>query len=163
MTSLTAQYTDFSKRNVLGKIRLQRSRREALGSTSGRPDAKPFDIVIVGGGSFGKEHLPSICSTATSSAATGFSSLKQDLSSLPSILRTCRRLALWRPAQHRQIPVFPARRYGDYLGGLMCRRAFRGLPIVLEGARCFAGRHGLRNFLTPKCLLTAGQPKSFRT
>lgn len=51
MASLTAQYTDFSK-DVLGRY-ICNSLDEALRSTSGRPDAKPFDIVIVGGGSFG--------------------------------------------------------------------------------------------------------------
>lgn len=51
MSSLTAQYTDFS-RDVLGRY-ICNGLDEALASTSGRPDAKPFDIVIVGGGSFG--------------------------------------------------------------------------------------------------------------
>ena len=50
-TSPTAQYTDFSK-DVLGRY-ICNGLDEALRSTSGRPDAKPFDIVIVGGGSFG--------------------------------------------------------------------------------------------------------------
>jgi choline dehydrogenase-like flavoprotein len=51
MTTPTAQYTDFSK-DVLGRY-VCNGLDEALQSTSGRPDAKPFDIVIVGGGSFG--------------------------------------------------------------------------------------------------------------
>jgi choline dehydrogenase-like flavoprotein len=51
MSSLTAQYTDFSK-DVLGRY-ICNGLDEALASTAGRPDAKPFDIVIVGGGSFG--------------------------------------------------------------------------------------------------------------
>jgi choline dehydrogenase-like flavoprotein len=51
MTSPTAQYTDFSK-DVLGRY-VCNGLDEALRSTTGRPDAKPFDIVIVGGGSFG--------------------------------------------------------------------------------------------------------------
>jgi choline dehydrogenase-like flavoprotein len=51
MASLTAQYTDFSK-DVLGRY-VCNSLDEALRSTAGRPDAKPFDLVIVGGGSFG--------------------------------------------------------------------------------------------------------------
>src|SRR3954451_16223609 len=51
MTSPTAQYTDFSK-DVIGRY-VCNGLDEALRSTSGRPDAKPFDIVIVGGGSFG--------------------------------------------------------------------------------------------------------------
>jgi len=51
MTSPTAQYTDFSK-DVLGRY-ICNGLDEALRSTTGRPDAKPFDIVIVGGGSFG--------------------------------------------------------------------------------------------------------------
>jgi choline dehydrogenase-like flavoprotein len=50
-TSPTAQYTDFSK-DVLGRY-VCNGLDEALRSTSGRPDARPFDIVIVGGGSFG--------------------------------------------------------------------------------------------------------------
>ena len=51
MTSPTAQYTDFSK-DILGRY-ICNGLDEALQSTSGRPDAKPFDIIIVGGGSFG--------------------------------------------------------------------------------------------------------------
>jgi len=51
MTSPTAQYTDFSK-DVIGRY-VCNGLDEALRSTSGRPDAKPFDVVIVGGGSFG--------------------------------------------------------------------------------------------------------------
>src|SRR5690348_960621 len=51
MTSPTAQYTDFSK-DVLGRY-VCNGLDEALRSTSGRPDARPFDIVICGGGSFG--------------------------------------------------------------------------------------------------------------
>jgi choline dehydrogenase-like flavoprotein len=51
MSSPTAQYTDFSK-DVLGRY-ICNGLDEALASTTGRPDAKPFDIVIVGGGSFG--------------------------------------------------------------------------------------------------------------
>lgn len=50
-TSPTAQYTDFSK-DVLGRY-VCNGLDEALRSVSGRPDARPFDIVIVGGGSFG--------------------------------------------------------------------------------------------------------------
>jgi choline dehydrogenase-like flavoprotein len=50
-TSPTAQYTDFSK-DVLGRY-ICNGLDEALRSTSGRPDARPFDIIIVGGGSFG--------------------------------------------------------------------------------------------------------------
>src|SRR5919199_875772 len=51
MVSPTAQYTDFSK-DVLGRY-ICNGLDEALRSTTGRADAKPFDIVIVGGGSFG--------------------------------------------------------------------------------------------------------------
>src|SRR3954452_14958193 len=51
MTSPTSQYTDFSK-DVLGRY-ICNGLDEALRSTTGRPDARPFDIVIVGGGSFG--------------------------------------------------------------------------------------------------------------
>jgi len=50
-TSPTAQYTDFSK-DVLGRY-VCNGLDEALRSTSGRADARAFDIVIVGGGSFG--------------------------------------------------------------------------------------------------------------
>jgi choline dehydrogenase-like flavoprotein len=49
MTSPTAQYTDFS-RDVLGRY-VCNGFDEALQSTQG-PGAHPFDIVIVGGGSF---------------------------------------------------------------------------------------------------------------
>ena len=51
MTSPTSQYTDFSK-DVLGRY-VCNGLDEALHSTTGRPDAQAFDIVIVGGGSFG--------------------------------------------------------------------------------------------------------------
>src|SRR5690242_8709877 len=51
MTSKTPQYTDFSK-DVLGRY-ICNGLDEALASTSGRLDARPFDIVIIGGGSFG--------------------------------------------------------------------------------------------------------------
>src|SRR5690242_18040637 len=51
MTSPTAQYTDFSK-DVLGRY-ICNGLDEALRSTVGSPNARPFDIVIVGGGSFG--------------------------------------------------------------------------------------------------------------
>src|SRR3954447_7252638 len=50
-TNSTSQYTDFSK-DVLGRY-VCNGLDEALSSTSGRPDAKPFDIVIIGGGAFG--------------------------------------------------------------------------------------------------------------
>jgi choline dehydrogenase-like flavoprotein len=50
MTSPTPQYTDFSK-DVLGRY-ICNGLDEALASTSG-PGARPFDIIIVGGGSFG--------------------------------------------------------------------------------------------------------------
>ena len=50
-TSPTAQYTDFSK-DVIGRY-VCNGLDEALRSTFGRPDARPFDIIIVGGGSFG--------------------------------------------------------------------------------------------------------------
>ena len=50
-TSPTPQYTDFSK-DVLGRY-VCNGLDEAMSSTSGRPDARPFDIVIIGGGAFG--------------------------------------------------------------------------------------------------------------
>jgi hypothetical protein len=50
MTSPTPQYTDFSK-DVLGRY-ICNGLDEALASTSG-PGGRPFDIIIVGGGSFG--------------------------------------------------------------------------------------------------------------
>jgi choline dehydrogenase-like flavoprotein len=51
MTSQTAEYTDFSK-DILGRY-ICNGLDEALRTVTGRADAKPFDIVIVGGGSFG--------------------------------------------------------------------------------------------------------------
>jgi choline dehydrogenase-like flavoprotein len=51
MTSQTVQYTDFSK-DILGRY-ICNGLDEALRSTTGRADAKPFDIIIIGGGSFG--------------------------------------------------------------------------------------------------------------
>src|SRR3954447_9745361 len=50
-TSPAPQYTDFSK-DVLGRY-VCNGLDEAMRSTSGRPDAKPFDIILVGGGAFG--------------------------------------------------------------------------------------------------------------
>jgi choline dehydrogenase-like flavoprotein len=50
-TSPTPQQTDFS-RDVLGRY-ICNGLDEALASTSGHPDARPFDVVIIGGGSFG--------------------------------------------------------------------------------------------------------------
>src|SRR3954447_2925048 len=50
-TNSTSQYTDFSK-DVLGRY-VCNGLDEAMSSTSGRPDARPFDVVIVGGGAFG--------------------------------------------------------------------------------------------------------------
>jgi choline dehydrogenase-like flavoprotein len=50
MTSSTPQYTDFSK-DVLGRY-VCNGLDEALASTGG-PGGRPFDIIIVGGGSFG--------------------------------------------------------------------------------------------------------------
>jgi choline dehydrogenase-like flavoprotein len=50
VVSPTPQYTDFSK-DVLGRY-ICNGLDEALASTSG-PGARPFDIIIVGGGSFG--------------------------------------------------------------------------------------------------------------
>jgi len=50
MASPTPQYTDFSK-DVLGRY-VCNGLDEALASTTG-PGARPFDIIIVGGGSFG--------------------------------------------------------------------------------------------------------------
>jgi hypothetical protein len=51
MTSTTAQYTDFS-RDVLARY-ICNGLDEALASTNGRPDAKLFDLIVIGGGSFG--------------------------------------------------------------------------------------------------------------
>ena len=58
MTSQNAQYTDFS-RDVLGRY-ICNGLDEALRSTqqqrpdgSIRPDARQFDIIVIGGGSFG--------------------------------------------------------------------------------------------------------------
>ena len=50
MTSPTAQHTDFTK-DVLGRY-VCNGLDEAIASTSG-VDGRPFDIVIIGGGSFG--------------------------------------------------------------------------------------------------------------
>lgn len=50
-TSPTPQYTDFSK-DVLGRY-VCNGLDEAMRSTAGRPDARPFDIIIIGGGAFG--------------------------------------------------------------------------------------------------------------
>src|SRR5215216_5304186 len=50
--------TDFSQ-DVMGRY-VCASFDEAMRSTFGRPDARPFDIVIIGGGAFGgtlAEHL----------------------------------------------------------------------------------------------------------
>jgi choline dehydrogenase-like flavoprotein len=51
MTSATAQYTDFS-RDILGRY-VCNGFDEAIASTTGSPDAKLFDIIVIGGGSFG--------------------------------------------------------------------------------------------------------------
>src|SRR5262245_18962113 len=51
MTSQTAQYSDFSK-DILGRY-VCNGLDEALRSTNGRADGRPFDIIIIGGGSFG--------------------------------------------------------------------------------------------------------------
>ncbi len=50
MSSPSAQYTDFSK-DVLGRY-VCNGLDEALASTSG-PGGRPFDIIVIGGGSFG--------------------------------------------------------------------------------------------------------------
>jgi choline dehydrogenase-like flavoprotein len=50
-TSPTAQYTDFSK-DVLGRY-VCNGLDEAMRSIGGRADARPFDIIIIGGGAFG--------------------------------------------------------------------------------------------------------------
>jgi len=50
-TSPTPQYTNFSK-DVLGRY-VCNGFDEATRSTSERPDARPFDIIIIGGGAFG--------------------------------------------------------------------------------------------------------------
>jgi hypothetical protein len=50
MTTPTPQYTDFSK-DVLGRY-VCNGLDEAVASTSG-PGGRPFDLIIVGGGSFG--------------------------------------------------------------------------------------------------------------
>ena len=52
MTSSTPQNTDFS-RDILGRYTCN-GLDEALQSTdtSLRPDARPFDVVVIGGGSF---------------------------------------------------------------------------------------------------------------
>ena len=51
MTSATAQDTDFS-RDILGRY-ICNGFDEAVASMNGRPDAKVFDIIVIGGGSFG--------------------------------------------------------------------------------------------------------------
>ena len=52
MTSPSAQNTDFS-RDILGRYTCN-GLDEALASTdtTARPDARPFDVIVVGGGSF---------------------------------------------------------------------------------------------------------------
>src|SRR6476661_1639344 len=64
MTSPVAQLTDFTK-DVLGRY-VCNGLDEALASADsagGRADARPFDVVVIGGGSFGPifaEHLLTI-------------------------------------------------------------------------------------------------------
>lgn len=63
MTSPTSQVTDFS-RDVIGRF-MCNGLDEALRSTdtAARPDARPFDVIVIGGGTFGPvvaQHLFSI-------------------------------------------------------------------------------------------------------
>ena len=105
-TSPTALYTDFSK-DVLGRYVCD-GLDEALRSTSGRSDARAFDIVIVGGGSFGgalAQHLlyaDKFLNHRILVLEAGPFFLPEHMQNLPnqSPTRTCRRwhLPTWRPA-----------------------------------------------------------------
>jgi hypothetical protein len=88
MTSPTAQYTDFSK-DVIGRY-VCNGLDEALRSTSGRPDAKPFDVVIVGGGSFGGAAAQHLLYSDTLSETIAFSFSKPGRFYLANTSRTCR-------------------------------------------------------------------------
>ena len=90
MTASTAQLTDFTK-DVLGRY-VCNGLDEALRSsdpTGGRPDARPFDVIVIGGGSFGPilaQHL----FAADKSHSHRVLVLEAGRCRCPSTSRTCR-------------------------------------------------------------------------
>ncbi len=92
MTSPRAQLTDFTK-DVLGRY-VCNGLDEALASANagnGRPDARPFDVIVIGGGSFGPifaEHL-AVADTAHSHRVlvldAGPLSLPEHVQNMPAV------------------------------------------------------------------------------
>ena len=121
---------------------------EALASTTGRPDARPFDMIVVGGGSFG--------------AALAQHALDQDAFAISRILvleagpfvfpEHVQNLPLsgWSPHRRsRSTRASLAPRCGGCRGGPTSPAASQGLPTAPVGGRCF-GAAGPRNSSTPR-------------
>ena len=140
MTSPIAQHTDFTK-DVLGRY-VCNGLDEAIASTSG-VDGRPFDIVIIGGGSFGsalalhtlsrdrfRDHRILVLDA-------GPYVLPEHVQNLPASV-----WYLLRP--RRPTPGWPGPRCGASRGGRTCPSASPGSPIASAVARC-SGEGGRRS------------------
>jgi hypothetical protein len=152
MTSPTPQNTDFS-RDILGRYTCN-GFDEALQSTdtSLRSDARPFNVVVIGGGSFAgvlAEHLLA----ADSSRRLRTLVLEAGRLALPEHVQNLPVLGLNPPGPTTNDPGVPRAEVWAYRGVRTYPKDFRGWPIALAAARSFlaAGHHGFsrRNFPRP--------------
>ena len=137
VTNATAQATDFT-RDVLGRY-LCNGLDEAMRSadTSVRPDARPFDIIIIGGGSFGgvlAQHLFYNDKTHSHRILV----LEGGPFCFPSMCRICRCSALIHPRLPSTIRVLKPR-FGVCPGRQMCQKGFPGLAYCLGGRSLYFG------------------------
>ena len=128
-TSATPQNTDFS-RDILGRY-VCNGLDEALASAN----AHPFDIIVLGGGSFGPIFAQHLLYRDTTRARR---ILVLEAGRLPcrSMCRTCRCSGSTRRRRRMSTPACCATRFGDCPGGLMCRAAFPAWPTASAAARC---------------------------
>ena len=135
MTTKQAQETDFT-RDVLGRY-ICNGMDEALASTNpngqrpnGSPqnDARPFDVIVIGGGGFGpvwhNTFLRGQNAQPSDSCARRGASRTHGARAKPTCWDLIRRDRL------RLIRVFLARRSGDCPGGPMCAEVFQASPTV---------------------------------
>ena len=148
MTSPIPQKTDFSL-DILGRYSCN-GFDEAMLSTQrtnrpdgiDRPDARPFDVIIVGGGSFARRSRSASLRPGCSARTPNPSARGRP----PGAARACAEPASngtrrARPRSRSTLECY-APKSGDSLGGLMFRKAFPGSLTALGAALYFsaAGR-----------------------